>query len=311
MLSRNQLSCSASEAGEFNYEATLASSLKGAWQLDDVLRADQELDFTRNFMPESLARTGGARHARRRRAAHPQPDPRPRISQHLRRGRGVHPALRARPCAPAAARRRLAGARAAQFRGEEAKHIQLFKRFHAAFVRGFRRVPGYRPVGSDRRRSASPRSARGRAPDPDDRVDDAGALSRHDPRRRRPRSAVQEPAAASLDRGSAARQARHADRRSAGRRPQRGRDRQRDGRLLRDRRLPRQRPQPRPASTSTRSRGDRPQARRTAKTIVEQQHQAARWTYLGSGMVHERFKATLGDLSPGGRPRRRSRTPFA
>ena len=42
---------------DFNYEATLASSLRAAWQLDDVLREDEELDFSRNFMPESLART--------------------------------------------------------------------------------------------------------------------------------------------------------------------------------------------------------------------------------------------------------------
>jgi hypothetical protein len=32
--------------------------------------------------------------------------------------------------------------------------------------------------------------------------------------------------------------------------------------------------------------------------ILEQQHQAARWTYIGSGMVHERFKTTLETLSP-------------
>jgi hypothetical protein len=32
--------------------------------------------------------------------------------------------------------------------------------------------------------------------------------------------------------------------------------------------------------------------------ILAQQHQAARWTYLGSGMVHERFKAALESLSP-------------
>ena len=32
--------------------------------------------------------------------------------------------------------------------------------------------------------------------------------------------------------------------------------------------------------------------------ILPQQHQAARWTYIGSGMVHERFKATLETLSP-------------
>ena len=42
---------------DFNYQATLASSLRSQWELDDVLRADQELDFSRNFMPESLART--------------------------------------------------------------------------------------------------------------------------------------------------------------------------------------------------------------------------------------------------------------
>ena len=42
---------------DFNYEATLASSLRAQWQLDDVFREDQDLDFTRNFMPESLARS--------------------------------------------------------------------------------------------------------------------------------------------------------------------------------------------------------------------------------------------------------------
>ncbi len=32
--------------------------------------------------------------------------------------------------------------------------------------------------------------------------------------------------------------------------------------------------------------------------FIEQQHQALRWTYLGSGMRHEKFRATLGALSP-------------
>jgi hypothetical protein len=32
--------------------------------------------------------------------------------------------------------------------------------------------------------------------------------------------------------------------------------------------------------------------------ILEQQHQAARWTYVGSGLVHERFTATLEAMSP-------------
>ena len=30
--------------------------------------------------------------------------------------------------------------------------------------------------------------------------------------------------------------------------------------------------------------------------VLEQQHQAARWTYIGSGMVHERFIETLKTL---------------
>ena len=34
------------------------------------------------------------------------------------------------------------------------------------------------------------------------------------------------------------------------------------------------------------------------KAIEQQQHQAARWTYIGSGMVHERFVATLNAISP-------------
>ena len=32
--------------------------------------------------------------------------------------------------------------------------------------------------------------------------------------------------------------------------------------------------------------------------LIEQQHQALRWTYLGSGMRHEKFRATVGELSP-------------
>ena len=42
---------------DFNYAATLVSSLRAQWELDDVLREDQDLDFSRNFLPESLART--------------------------------------------------------------------------------------------------------------------------------------------------------------------------------------------------------------------------------------------------------------
>ena len=33
------------------------------------------------------------------------------------------------------------------------------------------------------------------------------------------------------------------------------------------------------------------------EALLVQQHQAARWTYIGSGMVHERFQDTLNGMS--------------
>jgi hypothetical protein len=41
----------------FNFSDVLASSAKAAWQVEDVLPAGAELDFKRRFMPEALART--------------------------------------------------------------------------------------------------------------------------------------------------------------------------------------------------------------------------------------------------------------
>ena len=45
---------------DFTYESVLASSLRAQWNLDDVLPADQDLDFSRKFMPEALARSEAA-----------------------------------------------------------------------------------------------------------------------------------------------------------------------------------------------------------------------------------------------------------
>jgi hypothetical protein len=122
---------------DFNYEATLASSLRAQWRLDDVLRADQDLDFSRQFMPESLART----------AAIESLSP---VEQRLLNQISAHQYLSIfgvveefiLPFVVDHARPYLLGddwrIRAIlNFAGEEAKHIQLFKRFHAAFVRGF------------------------------------------------------------------------------------------------------------------------------------------------------------------------------
>jgi hypothetical protein len=122
---------------DFNYEATLASSLRAQWQLDDVLKADQELDFTHNFMPESLARTAAV-------------DGLNPFEQRILNQISAHQYLSIfgiveefiLPFVVDHARPHLLGddwrVRAIlNFASEEAKHIQLFKRYHQAFVRGF------------------------------------------------------------------------------------------------------------------------------------------------------------------------------
>jgi hypothetical protein len=122
---------------DFNYERTLATSLRAQWLLDDVLRADQDLDFTRGFMPESLSRTSavGSLSKSEQRilnqiVAHQylsifvvvEEFILPFLLDHARdEVRDDDWRIRA----------------LLNFAGEEAKHIHLFKRFHEAFVRGF------------------------------------------------------------------------------------------------------------------------------------------------------------------------------
>jgi hypothetical protein len=122
---------------DFNYEATLASSLRAQWQLDDVLRDDQDLDFSRNFLPESLARTGAVeglnafeQKTLNQIAAHEylcmfgvvEEFILPFLLDHAR-PHLLDDDWRVRALL--------------NFASEEAKHIHLFKRFHAAFARGF------------------------------------------------------------------------------------------------------------------------------------------------------------------------------
>jgi len=122
---------------DFNYEATLASSLRAQWQLDDVLGVSQDLDFGRNFMPESLARTAEVPGLNA-------------FEQRLLNQISAHQYLSIfgiveefiLPFLLDHARPHLLDddwrVRAIlNFASEEAKHIHLFKRFHAAFVRGF------------------------------------------------------------------------------------------------------------------------------------------------------------------------------
>jgi len=122
---------------DFAYDTVLASSQRAAWQLDDVLPEAAELDFSRPFLPEALARTGGAADL----------DDGERLVLNQIRG---HEYLAMfglveefiLPFVLDHARTQLNGddyrVRALlQFAGEEAKHIQLFRRFAAAFRRGF------------------------------------------------------------------------------------------------------------------------------------------------------------------------------
>jgi hypothetical protein len=122
---------------DFNFKATLASSLRAQWELDDVLGADQDLDFSRNMMPESLARTAALAGLST-------------AEQRALNQIGAHQYLSIfgiveefiLPFVLDHARTILRDddwrVRALlNFAGEEAKHIHLFKRFHDAFVRGF------------------------------------------------------------------------------------------------------------------------------------------------------------------------------
>lgn len=122
---------------DFNYERTLATSLRAQWMLDDVLPEGQDLDFSRRFLPEALSRTSGLasldefeQRVLNQIVAHQylsifvvvEEFILPFLLDHAREEvRDDDWRIRA----------------LLNFAGEEAKHIHLFKRFHAAFVRGF------------------------------------------------------------------------------------------------------------------------------------------------------------------------------
>ena len=284
---------------DFNYEATLASSLKGAWQLDDVLRSDQDLDFSRNFMPESLARTAAltSLSADEQRTLN-------QISAHqyLTIFGVVEEFIL--PFLVDHARPHLLGddwrVRAIlNFAAEEAKHIHLFKRFHAAFVRGF-------PVECQ---MIGPSEAIG------------AEVLRHDPlsvgllilmiewmTQAHYLGSIRDdgdldPLFKSLMRNHWIEEAQHAkldtlivDALAEGRSEEET-ERALDGFFeigaFLDKGLEAQAGFNLDALEKVIGRkfDDR-------EAILAQQHQAARWTYIGSGMVHERFKATLEAISP-------------
>jgi len=284
---------------DFNYEATLASSLRAQWQLDDVLREEQELDFTRNFMPESLART----------AAVATLNP---FEQRILNQISAHQYLGIfgvveefiLPFLVDHARPHLLGddwrVRAIlNFASEEAKHIHLFKRFHEAFVRGF-------PVECA---MIGPSEAIG------------AEVLRHDPlavglvilmiewmTQAHYLGSIRDdgdldPLFKSLMKNHWMEEAQHAkldtlivDALAEGRTEEQI-DKAIDeffeiGGFL-DEGLKAQAGFNLDALEKAIGR-----KLENRDEILAQQHQAARWTYIGSGMVHERFKATLESLSP-------------
>lgn len=284
---------------DFNYEAVLGSSLRANWKLDDVLRADQELEFSRNFMPESLARTR-------------QLTSLTAEEQRLLNQISAHQYLCIfgvveefiLPFVLDHARPHLAGddwrVRAIlNFAAEEAKHIHLFKRFHEAFTRGF-------PVGCE---MIGPSEAIG------------AEVLKHDPlavglvilmiewmTQAHYLGSIRDdgdldPLFKSLMRNHWMEEAQHAKLDTlivealAEGRSEAEIDKAMDeffeiGGFL-DNGLGQQ------AIFNMEA-----LEKLTGKTfadrdaIIAQQHQAARWTYVGSGMVHERFIATLEALSP-------------
>jgi len=123
---------------DFQYPAILAASTRAAWQIDDVIGPGAEFDFTRPFMPENLARIAGL----------DMLSESEKLTLNHIRGHEylclfgvveefILPFLmdHVRPSLPDTDDMRVRAM--LQFAAEEAKHIQLFKRFRETFARGF------------------------------------------------------------------------------------------------------------------------------------------------------------------------------
>ncbi|QZH74118.1 MAG: diiron oxygenase [Erythrobacter sp.] len=122
---------------EYNFATVLSASARAAWQIEDVLPEGSALDFSRPFLPESLARTVSAEglDADERRVLNQirgheyltifglvEEFILPFVLDHVRpQLNGDDERVRA----------------LLNFASEEAKHIELFKRFHACFTRDF------------------------------------------------------------------------------------------------------------------------------------------------------------------------------
>jgi hypothetical protein len=121
----------------YSYESTLAASERIGWKVDDLIGGDKKLDFTKPFMPESLAQV--------KQLSFLTPEEQVTLNQirgheYLSMFGLVEEFIL--PYVIDHARPQLSGddyrVRALlQFAGEEAKHIHLFKRFRQEFEAGF------------------------------------------------------------------------------------------------------------------------------------------------------------------------------
>ncbi len=121
----------------YNYQETLAASVRANWRVEDIIGGDKRLDFTRPFMPDSLARVNAIDFL----------DQEEKIVLNQIRGYGylttfglveefilpfvldhVRPHLNEDDYRTRAL---------LQFASEEAKHIQLFRQFAKEFEQGF------------------------------------------------------------------------------------------------------------------------------------------------------------------------------
>jgi hypothetical protein len=128
---------SVQDEAEYDYRATIVASQKVNWKIEDIIGGDKKLDFTKPFMPESLARVEQLSFLNADEKL---------IMNHIR----AHGYLgtfglveefilpfvldHVRPTLDKDDYRVRAFL---QFAGEEAKHIQLFKRFAEEFDAGF------------------------------------------------------------------------------------------------------------------------------------------------------------------------------
>lgn len=121
----------------YTFEATLAAAERVAWRVDDITGGDLQLDFWRPFLPDSLARTTGLAFLTA---------PQKRTLNHIRARFYLHllglaeefilPFVldQARPVLHDGGMRTRA---LLQFALDESKHIDLFRRFGAAFDKDF------------------------------------------------------------------------------------------------------------------------------------------------------------------------------